>query len=446
MQGTRSDRPAQGLVAGLGVLGVAVIAAAVLLLLGETSYDVWGGVIVAPILVAVAVPALRRQAVREGSERIFAILLGALVLKLAAALVRHFVAFSVYGGVADAAGYDGWGGRLSEGFWRGDFATGLNSLSGTDFIRFLTGLVYTFTGRTILGGFLVFSWIGFWGLFLFYRAFDIAVPEGRRLTYAKLVFFLPSLLYWPSSIGKEAWMMLSLGFIAFGAARVLTGRMWRGVPWLALGLWFASIVRPHVAAMAGVALAAAFVIRRPRVELRQLAPLVKAASLIVVVVVASVLVVRTDRYLHDTVVRGPSGGVTSILTGVADRTSGGGSSFAPSIFESPLRAPIAAVTVVFRPLLVDATNVQSLFSAFEGTFLLMLSLIRYRWVFTALGSMRRQPFVALALVYTALFIFGFSAIANFGLLARERVQLLPFYLIFLSIPPPDVAIQTRYQP
>jgi hypothetical protein len=37
-----------------------------------------------------------------------------------------------------------------------------------------------------------------------------------------------------------------------------------------------------------------------------------------------------------------------------------------------------------------------------------------------------------------MFIVGFSAVANFGLLARERVQLLPLFLVLLTIPPPDV--------
>ena len=32
-----------------------------------------------------------------------------------------------------------------------------------------------------------------------------------RRRYALLVLFLPSLLFWPSSIGKEAWMTLALG-------------------------------------------------------------------------------------------------------------------------------------------------------------------------------------------------------------------------------------------
>jgi hypothetical protein len=430
----------QAFLAGLGAFLLAIAAIPALLLFGQTTYDVWGGVLVAPLLVAISVPALRRQAEREDDASLFSLLASALILKLLGAAARYFVAFSVYGGVADASGYDSWGTKLASVFWQGHFHTGLGTLSGTNFVRFLTGLVYTAVGPTRMGGFLVFSWLGFWGLFLFYRAFTIAVPEGRRRNYAVLVFFLPSLIFWPSSIGKEAWMMFSLGIAAFGVAKALTGRTAGGLVPLGIGLWFAAIVRPHVAGMISVGLIAGYLLKRPHPSLRQLAPIVKTIVLAGLIVVAAVLVVRTDRFLHR-LAAGPNPGVTDILRGVSERTQQGGSSFAPSILQSPTRTPIAAVTVVYRPLLLDATSVTSLIAATEGTILLIFSLVRIRWMLAALFSIRRQPYVGFAIAYTAVFILGFSAIANFGLLARERVQLLPLFLILLCVPPAELRDQ-----
>jgi hypothetical protein len=398
-----------------------------------------GALFVAPVLVVVSIPALRRQAEREGDPRLFAFLAWALILKLAASLARHFVAFTVYAGVADAAGYHADGIRLSERFWSGNFATGLESLSGTDFIRFLTGLLYSVIGSSQLAGFLVYSWLGFWGLFCFYRAYTIAVPGGRRMSYRWLIFFLPSLLYWPSSIGKEAWMMFAIGVTALGAAYLIAHRLRRGLLWFALGIWGTALVRPHVAAMLGVALVVALLVRRPRPELRQLAPIAKALPILAVAVAGALLIVRTDRFLKSSLDVSVSTGVSSVLQEVENRTGKGTSSFAPSVLESPLRAPVAAVTVVYRPLLFEAHNAQALIAAVEGTYLLVLSVIRFRWILAALGSMRRQPYVAFALAYCAVFVLGFSAVANFGLLARERVQLLPFFLIFLTVPPREDA-------
>ena len=432
---TEVDRRAR-LVGLWSVLG-ALVTALVLLVAGITTWSVWGGVLVAPILVVISVSAFRRQARREGDSDLFALLLVALAVKLAGSIVRYFVAYSVYGGVADATGYHGWGVRLADGFWHGQFDTGLQDLSGTDFIRFLTGLVYTVIGPSRMGGFLLFSWLGFLGLYLFYRAFVIAVPEGRRRTYAVLVFFLPSLVYWPSSIGKEAWMMLALGLAAFGAAKMLTGAIRSGAVPLGVGLWFAWLVRPHVAGLVAIALAGGFLMKKSSSQARLLAPVGKAVAFTGLVAIALVLVMQTDRFLKNAGFK-PQQGITAVLTGVQERTQQGGSSFAPSVFESPARAPVAAVTVLFRPLIVDAHNVQALISGIEGTFLFLFALVRYRWILAALGSIRRQPYVAFAIGYTALFVVAFSSVANFGLLARERTQLLPFFLVLLTIPPPNV--------
>jgi hypothetical protein len=412
-----------------------VLVVGTLALVFSSSYDTWGALLVAPVLILVSLPVLTRQARREGDPSVFYLLVLALLLKLAGALVRHFVAFDIYGGVADAADYDQWGTRLAEQFHAGIFHTGLDSLAGTDFIRFLTGLIYTITGPTQLGGFLVYSWLGFWGLFLFYRAFTVAVPEGRRRSYAYLVFFLPSLLFWPSSIGKEAWMTFSLGLAAYGSARMLADRTVRGLVVAGIGLWLTALVRPHVAGILGLALLAGYVVRRPRIELGLVAPLAKGAAVLVLAVLAGFLVARTDRFLTESNI-GSGGSVFSVLADVSERTGQGGSKFAPSIIESPARAPVAIGTVLFRPLVFEAHNDQTLAAALEGTFLLVLSLLRVPWMVAALRSIRRQPYVAMAIVYTVLFIVAFSAVANFGLLARERVQLLPLYLVLLCVSPP----------
>ena len=39
------------------------------------------------------------------------------------------------------------------------------------------------------------------------------------------------------------------------------------------------------------------------------------------------------------------------------------------------------------------------------------------------------------LVFSVLFIVAYSSFANFGLLARQRVQLYPLFLVLFSIPP-----------
>jgi hypothetical protein len=42
--------------------------------------------------------------------------------------------------------------------------------------------------------------------------------------------------------------------------------------------------------------------------------------------------------------------------------------------------------------------------------------------------------VPMGIVVTMGFVYGFAAVANFGILARERTQVLPFVFILLAIP------------
>lgn len=443
----------QGSAKSLGIgLGIATAFVVGLITLAEGTYDTWGALLLAPILFGLGLPALSRQARREGDRTVFWILALALLLKLGGAIVRYYVAYDVYGGGADSAGYHRWGVEISERFRAGNFSTGLDSLGQTNFLRFFTGLVYTVIGPSRLGGFLLFSWLGFWGLFFFYRAFVTAVPVGRSRSYARLVFFLPSLLFWPSSIGKEAWMMFALGMAAFGAARMLSGSPARGAMWAALGTSLAFIPRPHIAGLIGVALAGAFVIRRPRSDLGEVAVVAKGLSVIVVAVVAAVLALNVDTFLRGKGFETDQG-LGSTIEQTGEQTRQGGSEFSPSVVRSPLRAPIAVLTVLFRPFPMEAHNAQAFLASMESLFLLGFCLFRFRWGIQALRSIRGTPYVAFALCYAGIFIVAFSGIANFGILARQRVQLLPFFLVLLCIPPrrdveerPPAQVQQRVRP
>jgi hypothetical protein len=431
----RAARNRGGLIVVGGIAVAALLTAAIVIALASGSPDASTAMLITPILILVSLPILVRRARLDGDRRLLWLLVAALVLKLIGSLVRYYVAFDVYGGVADAAGYHDYGSNIADRFRDGVFDTGLPDLTGTNFIRFFTGIVYMVIGSSSLGGFLVFSWIGFWGLYWFYRAYTVAVPEGRTWTYAKLVLFLPSLIYWPSSVGKEAWMVFCLGLAAFGAAKLMTGRNWRGLVLAGLGMLGAAQVRPHVAGLVGLALVAGYVVRPARIGHQNFAMLGKFVGVTAAVVLALILVQRTDDFLEQSAIETRQG-VAGVIEQTAERTSIGGSQFQPSILENPARAPIAIPTILFRPFIFEAENFQTLAAAIETTFLLVLAIARFRWGLHALRTMRRQPYVAFALVYVGLFIVAFSGIANFGLLARERVQMLPFFLIFLTIPPP----------
>lgn len=433
-----STAPSLGLmvVVGIGLVGAYV--AATFFTIDRTPYDLWGATLIGPGLVLVSLPMFAREARRQENPRLFWFLVLALLLKLVGGLLRYWVTFSVYG-AGDATGYHREGVRIAESFWNGDFTTGLRSLSGTDFISFATGVIYTITGPSKLGGFLVYSWLSFIGLFLFYRAFVVAVPEGDRRWYGLLVFFLPSLLYWPSSTGKEAWMVFTLGIAAIGVARLFTGRVLRGLILLVVGALLAAIVRPHVAGLVAIGAVGGLLFLRPARSWGRIGPVFKWVGVGAVGTLSLVLIVQTQAYLGSNLEGDASvtslTGVVNELEQVSTRSDSGGSEFKPVIVRSPLQVPEAFATVLFRPWIFEANNAQSLVAAAESTIFLVLVLVRWRWIWAALKSMRRQAYVAFAAAYSFLFVLVFASFPNFGLLARERVQMLPLFLVLLCVPP-----------
>lgn len=419
---------------------VAMGTIATLYFMATTPFETWGAILVAPPLVLVMLPAFRRQANREEDPTVFWFLLVMIIIKFVGTVIRYYVAFEVYE-KADARVYDDWGVFLSREFRQGSFATYLPTLTDTNFIRLLTGIIYTVIGPSQLGGFMVYSWFGFVGLYFFYRAFVLAVPEGNSRLYGKLLFLTPTLVFWPSSIGKEGWALMGIGIAAFGIARILTGKPLRGMTITFVSLWLVAVIRPHIAALVAVAAVLVAIIRKP-VRPTALAPVGKVVILGAALMGASMFVGQAEVFLYYSGVPTDQG-ISQALDTLSDRTAIGQSEFNPSIATSPILAPFAVITVLFRPFLIEAHNAQALATAVEATFLLIFTILRFRWMGAALRSMRRQPYVAFAMFHVLLFVVGFSGVANFGLLARQRVQVYPLLFVLLAIAP---VIRRRGEP
>ena len=106
---------------------------------------------------------------------------------------------------------------------------------------------------------------------------------------------------------------------------------------------------------------------------------------------------------------------------------------------SPLQFPRALVTVLFRPFPWEAHNAQALVSSLEC--LLMLGIFVSSWprLKRLPTLMRQRPYVTFSLIYLLLFVYAFSSFGNFGILARERVQVLPFLFVLAALPRARVA-------
>ncbi|MGH8883797.1 MAG: hypothetical protein ACRDYX_01205 [Egibacteraceae bacterium] len=426
-------------VAGLG--GIALAVAAAIWATSHLSYDIWGGLVVAPVLLALSLPLVARVARVEPDPRVVRLVMWGLVFKLAASFGRYLLTFALYDR-ADAVAYSQAGAALAGLFRQGIFVFDLGKpLMGTGFIEVVTGVVYTFTGPTLLGGFLVFSWLAYWGLYCFYRAFRIAYPDGDGVRYALLLFFLPSLLFWPSSLGKESWMLFTLGVSTYGIARVLTHRA-SGYPLLCLGLLGVTMVRPHMSALLCCGMVFGYLARRSPAERSHFGPVTRVVGMAVLLALSVVIITQAERFFG-VEGQGTAESVDTVLAYTQQQSTQGGSEYETAPVRSPIALPAAIVTVLFRPFPFEARNAQSLIASAEGLALLGLVAISLPRLATLLSQLRRNPYLIFAALYSLLFIVAFSHVGNFGILTRQRAQLFPLALVFLALPIPMVATQAN---
>ncbi len=416
----------------VGAVGVTSYAGFVSWSAGWMTYDAWGGLVFIPLLLLISIPMLVRAGRRDPDPRFLQLLVFAFVLKVFATAARYLVAFVLYDGSADAASYDNNGELLADSYRQGVFEAEIGrAFIGTGFVRVLTGALYTVTGPSIFVGYALFAWVGFWGLYFFYRAFRVALPDCDSRRYALLVLLLPSMLFWPSGLGKEAWMTLGIGLAAYGSALLLSGhRNWAG-PFL-LGLLATGVVRPHITAALFAAMAAGYLLARQQRPATELTPLARGIGIVLICVGGLATVTQAASFLGIEEVSVSS--VDNAISDTGESTDQGGSSYEATGVNSPLDFPLAAVSVIYRPLPFEADNAQMMLAAAEGSLLLLLTFVALPRLRALRGRLRMQPYLVMCMAYTAMFVYAFSNFSNFGILTRERVMVLPFVLVFLALP------------
>ena len=425
----RSSASGAGVAAALGLAYLAVLAFS----MQRQTYDGWGGVILAPVCFAIGATIVM-NVTRNDAETVRNVALLGLGAKLMGAFARYYVMKSAFDSVGDFERYHRAGVAIAgeQGGWLAPlnaWPTG----QGTAFVEQFTGVLYTIIGPSRMGGFVMFSFIAYWGLFFFQRAVATAAPALNQARYAKLVFLWPSLLFWPSSIGKDALMLFALGLATLGAARMHVGRIISGPVLFGLGGWITYSIRPHLTVLLVGALVVSYVVPAARAHERSsrgLGPLPRVVALAVMLVCLTFLMGQTTDYF------GVDDGdnITQILTITEQRTAVGGSLIESSRPNSVLEYPNAVVTVLFRPFIFEARSVPMLISAAETTMLAGLTIVSLRRIGRAFKAPQRTRLVVFTLVFSAAFVFAFSTFSNLGLLARQRAQVLPFLFVLFAAP------------
>ncbi|MEY2589347.1 MAG: hypothetical protein QOJ67_1331 [Acidimicrobiaceae bacterium] len=432
----RHRRARRALVAIGAVVGFGAVVAALTHSLIDDPASVAGLVVVLALIVAGGVQLVSFLAARHPEEPwLFRMLMLGLAFKLVATYARYLTNVIGYESTGDATEYDRFGKLFANAVVNGIQAPDLATRTSTNFIRWLTGWVYVVTGPQMLVGYFVFGFAAFWGSYLWYRAAAETIPNLNRRRYLMLLLFVPSVVFWPSSIGKESVLQLALGLCAFGVARLLYQHWFVGGAVVAAGAFLVNVVRPHLFALFAIAFACAFVLGRlirPRPPAPSASPTSRFVLAVVVVALSVVAVSSASSFLGLTDISTQS--IEKKLQEQTAQTSQGGSEFnAPEPSLSPTQLPIGLLTVFFRPLPYEAHGPLQVISALENSLLLLFVLVRIGSLGSALRNMRRFPFILFSTSFVLMYAATYSSFANFGLLARQRTLAMPPLLLLLCI-------------
>lgn len=416
----------------LGLLGLVTFSRLFTWAMDTQSYNTWGAMFLVPLVVALNAVLIAVVARREREAWFTRILVLGFALKLVGISARYLVAYYLYGGNADAERYNLFAIDHYLDWRQGDVWWEESGKVGTLNLELITTAIYVVIGPSVITAFFVFGSFAFWGVYFLYRAFRIALPQGDQKRYALLLFLLPTVLYWPSSIGKESWLLLFVGVTAYGAARYFNHAVVAGLVWMAVGAVGTALIRPHVTVLMVAALFVAQIVRPAAKTSTSI--LTKAAGIFVMGVAAVILISQSAAFLGIDDLSAQA--VADEVIWASGQTAQGGSAFTAVPLDSPFGVPAAIVTLLFRPFPWEAGNVQMLVQSLEGLVLMVLTLAAWPRLKALPTLLRRNPWLVFAVVYTLAFIIAFSGFSNFGILARQRVLMIPFFLVLLALPKP----------
>jgi len=354
---------------------------------------------------------------------------GFVTLATAGLALRYLAAVPRMWGGVDSIDYQRSGERLAEHFRSFDFVVDTGrAIPGTGALRYLSGIVNVFTGSSFLATFLVFATLAFWGQVWFLLACRDALTTRQFRLATVLLMVWPSLAFWPSSIGKEAAALFGLGLASLGVSKVLR-RDIRGLPLLVLGVAAVGLIRPHVAMIVLAALAAGVLARQTGTR----KGFGSQVLVVILVTVGAMLLTDASARLFGLEQLDGIQDVSVALDFAQDRTSQDQSQFVAPRVESIVDYPWAFVTVTTRPFPWEADSMTAVITGAEGLVLSVLLLAAVPGLIGEIGAFFTRGVLLYSVAYISVFVFLFSAMGNFGILSRQRAQLLPFVLLVAAV-------------
>ena len=286
--------------------------------------------------------------------------------------------------------------------------------TGTKFVGFLAWPFINVLGLSYYAVMLLFSYLGFVAIVLFYL---IAVenisldPVFNGLTPIELLFLLPNLHFWTSSLGKGSTILFGVGLFSYGLSRFN-----RRITPMVLGAFVMYMLRPHILLAYVVAIIIALFTSNIGLK-----PIYKFMILVVAFIAffyvsGSVLqftdsdsldITQSENLLH--------------RTSELSRANSG-------VDIQNYNIVFKLFTFWFRPLFVDQLGVMGFIVSFENAIYLFLFLLLIRMLIRNWEAYNGFYRVSLFMFLIASIILA-QVSGNLGIALRQKTQIMPFLFI-----------------
>jgi hypothetical protein len=276
-------------------------------------------------------------------------------------------------------------------------------------------------GGTFLDYFLLFQVISFFGICVLTRTIEEIYRElgVEQPLYVYFLPLLPGLHFWTCAIGKDGalllavclsiWAMMNLRrrYLAMGAALVIM-----------------VVIRPHIASLAVAALALTILFDgktrlAPRILLVAVTLVGLAYSLTFVGDMTSVDLTSPDD-------------VSDYLAAHEEVTKDAETAGNSAVYGS---YPFKMLSLLFRPMFIDATDIMGLAASMENLILLLLFGTLAARLRTVAGLVRRLSYIRFALIFAVLVAALLALVYyNIGLGLRQKTMFVPaIIIIFVTV-------------
>jgi hypothetical protein len=311
----------------------------------------------------------------------------------------------------------------------------------TGSLSVITAVLFFFLSDSLIGSSMVVALVAFFGKVAIARAVgeDLS-PQNRRLVLAAAVL-VPSVVFWSSTIAKEAVIIAFMGFALLLMRPAIAGQV-RPLKLFAAGCCLVPVamIKPYVLLPLSMALAAWFYWERSNRKGVSIA--IRPAYVVVAAVGVLGFFVVVGQI-------SPQFAVENIAKSTATSQSAGmrvegGSNYQlrePVEEEQGLKsqlvlAPIALPTALFRPFIFEVKNPMMLVNALETSVLLFLTIrLLVRGGFSQIRkAVMASPTLVFCLVFTIVMATPVGlATTNMGSLSRYRIPFMPFFVALVLI-------------